>query len=88
MIRCINKLTETMVCLSFSSHSRIFHLLGDVTISGEELQILTYARHLWQLSSEGSLACPTLTVTQGIHIEWPSPRTVTLTPIAERLALS
>ena len=28
--------------LSFSSHSRIFHSYGDVTITGERLQILTY----------------------------------------------
>ena len=26
-------------------------------MTGEELQILTYAQHLWPLSSEGSLAC-------------------------------
>ena len=31
----------------------------DVTFVGEELQILTYARHLWPLSSEGSFACHT-----------------------------
>ena len=43
----------------FSSHLRIFHLYGDVTIAGEGLQILTYARHVWPLSSEGSLACHT-----------------------------
>ena len=45
------------VCLNFgfSSHSRIFHSYGDVTITGEGLQILTYAWHLWPLSSEGSL---------------------------------
>ena len=45
------------VCLfwMFSSHSRIFHLCEDVTITGEGLQILTYARYSWQLSSEGSL---------------------------------
>ena len=42
---------------SFSSHSIIFHLFGDVTIAGEWLQMLTYARHLRPLSSEGSLAC-------------------------------
>ena len=42
---------------SFSSHSRIFHSFGDVT--GERLQILTYDRHLWPLSSESSLACHT-----------------------------
>ena len=40
---------------SFSSHSRIFHSFGDVTIAGAGLQILTCARHLWPLSSEGSL---------------------------------
>ena len=31
----------------------------DVTITGQGLQILTYARHLWSLNSEGSLACHT-----------------------------
>ena len=31
--------------LGFSSHSRIFHSYGNVTIAGEELQILTCARH-------------------------------------------
>ena len=39
--------------------SKIFHSYGKVTITGEGLQILTYARHLWPLSSEGSLACHT-----------------------------
>ena len=37
----------------FSSHSRIFQSYGDVTITGERLQILTYAWHLWPLSSKG-----------------------------------
>ena len=36
----------------FSSHSRIFHLYGNVTINGERLQILIYARHSRPLSSE------------------------------------
>ena len=47
------------VCLfwGLSSHLRIFHSYGDVTIPGEGLQILTYARHSWSLSSGGSLAC-------------------------------
>ena len=30
-----------------SSHSRFFHSYGDVTITGEGLQIFTYARHSW-----------------------------------------
>ena len=50
------------ICLfiwSLSSHSRIFHSYVDVTIAGEGLQILTYARHSWPLSSEGSLRCHT-----------------------------
>ena len=42
---------------SFLSISRIFHSFGDVTITGEGLQILTYTRH--SLSSEGSSACLT-----------------------------
>ena len=32
-------------------------MYGDVTITGEGLIIFTYARHLWPLSSESSLAC-------------------------------
>ena len=48
------------VCLEFLSHSNLFHSFGYVTIAGEGLQILTtYARHLWPLSSEGSLASHT-----------------------------
>ena len=44
------------LCLGFSAHTRIFHLYGNVTIAGEELQILTYDRHSWALDREGSLA--------------------------------
>ena len=36
-----------------------FSLIGDVTITGEGLHILTYARHSSPLSSESSLACHT-----------------------------
>ena len=53
LIRCL------FVCLfvwGLSSRSRIFHSYADVTITDEGLQILTYARHSWPLSSEGSLA--------------------------------
>ena len=70
---------------TLSSHSRIFHSFGDVTIAGEGLQILTYAWHSWPLSSEGSLTCllrhgPTL---YNGHLRGP----VTLAPVAERLAV-
>ena len=53
------------ICFGFffvqglQSHSRISHSYGDITIAGEGLQILTCARHSWQLSCEGSLACHT-----------------------------
>ena len=60
------------VCL-LSSHSRTFHSFEDVTITGEELQILTYARHSRPLSSEGSLACHTYCDT-GHPFIWSSPR--------------
>ena len=50
------------ICLfvwGFYSHSGIFHSYGDVTITDQGIQMFTYARHSWPLSSEGSLACPT-----------------------------
>ena len=47
--------TNEMFVWGFSSHSRMFHSYGDVTMTGEGLQILTYTRHLWPLSNEGSL---------------------------------
>ena len=57
---------STSICLfvslfvsRFSFHLRIFHSYGDVTIAGERLQILIYARHSWPLSSKGYLACHT-----------------------------
>ena len=50
-------------------------------MTGEGLQILTYARHLWSLSSEGSLACHTYRKTG--HLRGP----LTLIPTADRLAV-
>ena len=50
---------KSFVCLFtriFRPIREFFNLNGDVPITGEGLQILTYVRHLWQLSSEGSLA--------------------------------
>ena len=58
----------------------------DVTIIGEGLQILTYARQLWPLSSEGSLEFYTFCDTGHtfiIHFRGP----VTLIPIAERFTV-
>ena len=54
-----------LVCLfvwGLSSNPNNLHTFGDVTISGERLQILSYARadrHSWSLSSGGSLTCHT-----------------------------
>ena len=64
-----------------------FSLIWRHTIAGEGLHILTYARHSWTLSSEGSLACNTYCdigafVYNG-HLRGP----FILTPVAERLAV-
>ena len=51
-----------LICLflwGLSSNSRIFHSCGDFASTGEGLQMLTYARHSWQLNFKGSLACHT-----------------------------
>ena len=63
-----------------------FHSYGDVTITGEGLQILTYAQHPWPLSSEGSLACHTY-CDKGHPFIMVLPGPVALTPIAERFTV-
>ena len=57
LIICIKILPgeNLFVCLGFSSYSRIFHSYGVVTISGEGLEILTYARHSWPFFSVSHL---------------------------------
>ena len=50
---------DWLIVFCLTSLSRIFHWYGDVTIAGEGLQILAYARHLRPLSREGSLSCHT-----------------------------
>ena len=52
-------ITATLFVWGLSFLSRIFQAYGDVTITGEGLQMLTYFLHSWALSSEGSLACQT-----------------------------
>ena len=66
--------------LEFLSLLRIFHSFRDVSIAVERLQMLTYVQHLWPLSSGGSLACHT-------YCNTGHPRTRTITPNAERLAI-
>ena len=68
-----------------SSHSRTFHSDGDIIREG--LRILTYSRHSWPLISDSSLACHAYCdaghpLNNG-HLRGP----VTLTPVAERLAV-
>ena len=59
----------------FSSLSRIFHSIGRVIIASVEgMQILTYARHPWQLNNEGLLAFRTYCDT-GYPFLWSSPYT-------------
>ena len=40
---------ESLIISVFSSHSRIYHPCGDLTITGEGLQISTYARPLFSV---------------------------------------
>ena len=47
------------VCVFFSFHSKFFNSPGDVPITGERLQTVTYTQHSWPLSSEVSFACHT-----------------------------
>ena len=60
-IFCFLFLLALIVCLfEILRHTREFlHSYGDVKIIREGLQILTYTRHSWSFSSEGSLACHT-----------------------------
>ena len=73
---------------SFLSNSRIFYAYGDVTISGEGLQIMNYARYLWQFSIDDSLACHPFfenfnLVTRASVYSGHLPGPVTLAPNAE-----
>ena len=75
-----------LVC-GFSSHSRICHSYGDVTISSEGLHILIYIYSALIVieSSEGSLAChfDGASVYNYCYLRGP----VTLTAVAKRLAV-
>ena len=79
----------TFICLFviFLRTQEIVHSYGDMTITSEELQILTLARHLRPLSSEGSLAyhayCDKGSSVYNGHLRRP----VSLTSIAERLTV-
>ena len=72
----------------FEKQNYCIVLCSNTYLISEGLHNLTYARHLWPFSSEGSLACHTYYNTYGAyiyneHIRGP----VTLTPNAERLTV-
>ena len=60
-------LVPLFVCLWFLSHSRVFHLYEDITITDKGQQRLTYARLSRPLRSEVSLAFYT-TIIRGIRL--------------------
>ena len=72
-----------LVWLGFSYHSKNFHSYGHVTITGEGLQNFINAQHLWQLCSEGSLACHTYCDTGHTFIMVNSKEPWHSTPIAD-----
>ena len=80
---------EDFVYLGFSSHSSIFHSFGDVNITGEGLQILTYIVSSAPMAIEqrGFFGVPHLlwhgASVYNVHLLGP----VTLTPIAESWAV-
>lgn len=55
------------VCLVFNVLLENFLSYGEVIITGEGLQILTYNRHSWSLDRKSSL-CATPNVIQGIRL--------------------
>ena len=75
-----------VVLVVLSSTREFFTHIETSTITGEGLQILINDRHLWPLSSEGSLACHTYCDT-GHPFIMVLRGSVTLAPYAERLAV-
>ena len=77
-----------IVCIWFIIPLENFSLIWRRQHSDEGLQILTYARPSWPLSSEGSLACHTYYDTGHPFVIYGHLRgPVTLSPIAERLTV-
>ena len=72
-----------------SSHSRIFYSYVEVIIISEGLQILTYARYLWPLSSEVRTILSVLhLLSHGASVYNGNLRgPIRLTAVAERLAV-
>lgn len=71
----INFVSRLLICVWFSSHLRNLHWHGDVTITIEELHILTNVRPSWPLGSE--------TLVYNGHFSG----LLTFTPVAESLAV-
>ena len=89
-IMIIHACLFVFVCLGISSHSRIFHTFGDVTITGEgratnfDLYSALMAIEQWGFFSVPHLLWHGLSVYNG-HLR--GPVTLTHTPIAEHLAM-
>ena len=83
MSKKITPLTHTFICLfvwGLSFHSRIFHSYGDVTITGKGLQIFYLCSSLMAIEQLGFFS---VSHVYNGHFREP----VTITPIAERLAV-
>ena len=74
----INELCYTYIW-GLSSHSRVFHSCGDVTIDCEGLRILTYTLHS-TLIGEGSLVCHTYSDMGFVHSSLSRPRIESRSP--------
>lgn len=77
---------DFLVVGGLSSYTRMFHSYGEVTITREGLDILTYARHWLTLNSESSLACH-ICCDMGHSFTRSYPMAFTCTPVAVRLAV-
>ena len=75
------------VCLRLFVPLENFSPIWRHHLAGEGLQILSYSRHSWPLSSEGSLACHIYCDTGHPFLMVISKEPVTLEPIAERLTV-
>ena len=74
----INELYYTYIW-GLSSHSRVFHSCGDVTIDCEGLRILTYTLHS-TLIGEGSLVCHAYSDMGFVHSSLSRPRIESRSP--------
>ena len=86
-VNCINWLIFVCLCVwCLSSHSWIFHSYGNVTITGEGLQIFALCSALMAIEQWGFFSVPRLLWRESSVYNGYLRGPVKLTPIAERLA--